>query len=59
MEKNMPLKPGKSPAAISANIRTEMKSGKKQPQAVAIAMRTAGKPKPKNSLKTMMKGQTY
>ena len=52
---DMPLKRGKSPAAISANIRTEMKT-KPQKQAVAIALRTAGKPKPKNSLRSMMRG---
>ncbi len=39
----MPLKKGKSKAVVSSNIRTEMKAGKKQPQAVAIAMNKAGK----------------
>ena len=43
----MPLRKGSSKAAVSANIRTEMAAGKKQDQAVAIAMRVAGKPKPK------------
>jgi len=38
----MPLKSGKSKNAISANIKTEMKYGKPQKQAVAIAMRKAG-----------------
>lgn len=42
----MPLKKGKSQAAISANIKTEMAAGKPQKQAVAIAMKTAGKSKP-------------
>jgi hypothetical protein len=45
----MPLlggKKAKTQAGISSNIRTEMKAGKPQPQAVAIAMRKAGKPKP-------------
>jgi len=42
----MPLKKGKSKKAISANIKTEMAHGKPQRQAVAIALRTAGKPKP-------------
>lgn len=42
----MPLKPGKSQAAISANIKTEQAAGKPHAQAVAIAMRVAGKPKP-------------
>jgi hypothetical protein len=37
----MPLKKGKSKADISANIRTEIKAGKPQRQAVAIALNTA------------------
>ena len=46
----MPLKKGKAartPEGISSNIRAEIKSGRPQKQAVAIAMRVAGKPKPK------------
>ena len=43
----MPLRSGKSRAAISANIKTEMKAGRPQRQAIAIAMRKAGKAKPK------------
>ena len=41
----MPLKKGKSRKAVSANIKTEMKSGKPQKQATAIAMSKAAQGK--------------
>lgn len=37
----MPLKKGKSPKTVSANIKTEIAAGKPQRQAVAIALNTA------------------
>jgi hypothetical protein len=43
----MPLVKGGSKAAVSQNIRTEMHAGRPQRQSVAIAMRMAGKAKPK------------
>jgi len=39
----MPLKKGKSKAAISSNIKTEMAAGRPQRQAVAVALSVAGK----------------
>jgi hypothetical protein len=48
----MPLKRGKSPAAISANIKTEMAAGKPQKQAIAIALSVAGKSRKQLAKKT-------
>ncbi len=42
---NMPLKQGYGRKTISENIRTEMRAGRPQKQAVAIAMSTARKAK--------------
>lgn len=43
----MPLKKGKSRKVISSNIKTEMRAGRPQNQAIAIAMSKAGKSRKK------------
>lgn len=53
----MPLKKGKSKAAVSSNISKLRAEGRKPEQAVAIALRTAGAPAPKKKkLSQLMQG---
>jgi len=43
----VPLRKGSSKATVSQNIKTEMAAGRPQKQAVAIALRAAGKARKK------------
>lgn len=47
----MPLKKGSSRATIGHNIKKEQASGKPRKQAIAIALRTAGKARPRKGAK--------
>lgn len=51
----MPLKKGYSKKSVSENIKTEMKSGKPQKQAIAIALDVARKAQKEAGKKPMPK----
>jgi hypothetical protein len=51
-EFNMPMAKGKSKEIISKNIKAEMKKGKPQKQAIAIALSKAGGSLPKRGERT-------
>jgi len=47
----MPLAKGRSRAAVSSNIKTELAAGKPRKQAIAIALNVAGKSRKKKTKK--------
>lgn len=54
----MPLKSGSSRAVVSRNIEREMAAGKPQRQAVAIALRKAGKARQRRKAPNRRRGST-